>query len=145
MGSVGISGSPVGKETTLLLTDARVRNAKPKEKDYRIPEGHGLYLFVTTGGAKLWRWRHRFGGKGQVMSFGAHPGIGISAARDAHETARKVLARNINPMAQKKEQKEQTGQENLGAQPTTSPSDDRRFSKVADEWCAWWKEGKDER
>ncbi|MGB6689948.1 MAG: integrase arm-type DNA-binding domain-containing protein [Terracidiphilus sp.] len=129
----------------MLLTDAKVRNAKPKEKDYRLPDSHGLYLFVTTGGAKLWRWRYRFGGKEQVMSFGAYPGIGISGAREAHEAARKVLAQGINPMAQKKQQREVTGGEQADVEAITLASDLRRFRNVATQWYDWWKAGKDER
>ena len=133
-------------ETPLALTDTKVRNAKPKEKDYRLADGHGLYLFVTTGGAKLWRWRYRFSGKEQVMSFGAYPGISISAAREAHETARKVLAKGINPMIQKKEQKEEKGGEQLeSGQPTSVASDVPLFREVATQWYDWWKTGKDER
>jgi len=89
------------------LTDTKVRNAKPQEKDYRLIDGHGLHLFVKTNGAKLWRWRYAFEGKGKLMSFGAYPAVTLTAARKAHEDARKVLAESVDPMVEKKDRTEQ--------------------------------------
>lgn len=43
------------------LVDTRLRNAKPKEKPYKLTDGNGLYLLVTpTGGGKLWRFDYSF-------------------------------------------------------------------------------------
>jgi hypothetical protein len=36
-------------------TDAKVKNAKPREKTYKLSDGGGLYLDVTPVGSKLWR------------------------------------------------------------------------------------------
>ena len=117
-----------------MLTEIKVKNAKSKEKDYRIPEGHGLNLLVRAKGAKLWQWRYRFQGKEQVMSFGAYPVVTLAAAREAHTQARRTLAGGVNPMAQKKEEKE------LAALEAMNP-----FRNVAAEWFAKWKEGRDEK
>jgi hypothetical protein len=37
----------------LPLSDAKVRTAKPMEKDYKLSDGFGLYLLVTKTGGKL--------------------------------------------------------------------------------------------
>ena len=37
-----------------MLTDTAVRNAKPKEKPYKLTDGKGLYLLVNQAG-KYWR------------------------------------------------------------------------------------------
>jgi hypothetical protein len=84
----------------MKLTDAKVRNAKRRNKDYKLTDGHGLHLFMKTNGAKLWRWRYEFEGKEKLMSFGAYPDVTITAAR---EDARNLLDRGIDPMAAKKE------------------------------------------
>ena len=55
------------------LTATKVDKAKKKDKDYKLADGHGLYLQVTSRGAKLWRWKYRFQGKEKLMSFGAYP------------------------------------------------------------------------
>lgn len=39
----------------MALTDAAIRNAKPREKDYKLADGSGLYLLVTRAGGRLWR------------------------------------------------------------------------------------------
>jgi hypothetical protein len=33
-----------------MLIDLRTRSAKPREKDYKLSDSAGLYLFVTTRG-----------------------------------------------------------------------------------------------
>jgi hypothetical protein len=38
---------------TLFATT--VANAKPQDRDYKLPDGGGLYLLVEPNGAKLWR------------------------------------------------------------------------------------------
>ena len=39
-----------------MLTDALIRKAKPKSKDYKLSDEKGLYLLVRTNGSKLWRY-----------------------------------------------------------------------------------------
>jgi len=73
----------------MILTDAKVRNAKPQEKDYRLTDGHGLHLYVKANGTKLWHWRYEFNGKEKLMFFGAYPEVTIAASRTAHDRARK--------------------------------------------------------
>jgi hypothetical protein len=34
----------------MALTDTAVRNAKPKNKPYKVMDGQGLYLLVNPGG-----------------------------------------------------------------------------------------------
>nr|WP_237698299.1 integrase arm-type DNA-binding domain-containing protein [Actinobacillus minor] len=41
---------------TKPLTNTETANAKPKEKDYTLSDGKGLYLLVKSGGSKLWRF-----------------------------------------------------------------------------------------
>ena len=45
------------------LNDLVVKNAKAREKEYRLSDGGGLYLVVTPSGGKLWRWSYEFHGK----------------------------------------------------------------------------------
>jgi integrase len=130
---------------SVKLTDAKAKNAKPRDKDYRLSDGHGLYLFVTTEGAKLWRWRYRFEGKEQVMSFGAYPLVSLSEARDAHHDARRLLRQGVNPMHQKKEDKKKAAVREHAEQKALAASQERRFKNVASKWFEWWKVGKNDR
>ena len=44
----------------MKLTDQAIKAAKPREKTYKMADGGGLYLEVTTKGSKLWRLKYRF-------------------------------------------------------------------------------------
>jgi len=37
------------------LSDIQVKNAKPKDKDYKLSDGYGLHLLVTPTGGKTGR------------------------------------------------------------------------------------------
>jgi hypothetical protein len=37
----------------VALTDTRVRNLKPTDNPYKISDGGGLFLLVTTEGSRL--------------------------------------------------------------------------------------------
>jgi hypothetical protein len=39
----------------MALSDVAVRNAKPREKEYKLSDSGGLYLLITPAGGKLWR------------------------------------------------------------------------------------------
>ena len=39
----------------MLLTDKAIKNAKPKEKQYKLADGGGMYLLVNKKGSKYWR------------------------------------------------------------------------------------------
>jgi hypothetical protein len=50
-----------------LLSDARIRNAKPHETPYKMHDGAGLYLHVQTNGSKYWRLKFRYLGKEESL------------------------------------------------------------------------------
>ncbi len=49
-----------------VLSDAKVRALKPKEKPYKQADFDGLLILVNPGGSKLWRFKYRWMGKGAV-------------------------------------------------------------------------------
>jgi integrase len=79
------------------LSDTKIRNAKPAEKEYAIADGQGLSVVVRPNGTKLWLYRYRFGGKRKNMSFGTFPGVGLKAARDKRHHAEKLLNQGQDP------------------------------------------------
>ncbi|WP_298266600.1 integrase arm-type DNA-binding domain-containing protein [Geobacter sp.] len=87
------------------LTELQVRNAKPREGEYKLADGGGLYLLVTPSGGKLWRCDYRFNGKRKTAAFGAYPAVTISDARQRREDAKKQLANGNDPCEAKKAQK----------------------------------------
>jgi integrase len=87
---------------TPMLTDAAVRAAKPKDKQYRLADERGLYLQISTSGAKLWRFKYRVDGKEKVLAFGQYPDVSLGEARDKRDAARKQLEAGVDPAVQKK-------------------------------------------
>lgn len=83
------------------LSDAKIRNAKPAEKQYTIADGQGLSILVRPNGTKLWlyRYRYRFGGKRKTMSFGTIPAVGLKVAREKRHDAEKLLDQGQDPAA----------------------------------------------
>ncbi len=89
------------------LSDATVRNAKPKSKPYKIADGEGLFLLVTPSGSKYWRLKYFFGGKEKLLALGVYPEITLTEARERRSQARKMLAHCSDPGELKKEAKRQ--------------------------------------
>ncbi len=87
---------------TTPLTDLQIRNAKSKEKDYKLSDGRGLYLLVTTTGGKLWRFNYRIGGKQKTLAHGTYPEKSLAEARTDNEEARKLVSKEIDPGDAKK-------------------------------------------
>ncbi|WP_071985403.1 MULTISPECIES: Arm DNA-binding domain-containing protein [Enterobacteriaceae] len=53
-----------------MLTDSKIRSAKPLAKSYKLTDSQGLYLVVSTSSAKLWYFRYRLNGKESRLAFG---------------------------------------------------------------------------
>ena len=87
------------------LSDIQVNKAKPRDKNYKLNDGFGLYLLVTSTGGKLWRFDYRFDEKRKVLALGAYPAITLADARERREDARKLLANGVDPGQVKKAQK----------------------------------------
>jgi integrase len=88
-----------------LNKDAVYRNTKPKEKDYTINDGGGLYFFILANGSKLWRFIYTFQGKRKKLAFGAYPDTTTDNARRKAEVARQQIANGIDPGEIKKQNK----------------------------------------
>ncbi|HLX15073.1 MAG TPA: integrase arm-type DNA-binding domain-containing protein [Bradyrhizobium sp.] len=81
------------------LSDTKIRNATPADKEYAVADGQGLSVVVRPNGTKLWLYRYRFGGKRKNMSFGTFPGVGLKAAREKRHNAEKLLDQGQDPVA----------------------------------------------
>lgn len=83
----------------MALSDLAVRQAKAAEKTYSIPETDGLGLVVTSTGGKSWHLRYYC-----LASKSASPWatFGLREARTLRDEARALLAKGINPHADRK-------------------------------------------
>ena len=111
---------------TVPLSDVQVRNAKVlKGKQATIFDGGGLFLLVKLNGSKGWRFKYRLHGKEKLMSFGTYPEVSLSEARDRRSEARKLVAKGIDPLQVRAEEKQH--QEDVQG---------NTFEKVANEWLS---------
>lgn len=89
----------------MKLTAVQVKTAKPKEKDYKLADGKGLYLLVKKSGSKYWRYKFRFAGKEKSLAIGVFPEVSLSTAREKHLIARQQLEKGLDPSLIKASQK----------------------------------------
>jgi integrase len=87
----------------MSFSDAKVRNAKPKTKPYKITDGEGLFLLVAPSGSKYWRLKYHFAGKEKLLALGVYPAVSLGVARERRTQARKTLAAGADPGEVKKE------------------------------------------
>ncbi len=45
------------------LTDTAVRNAKAKEKQWKLSDKKGLLVLIHPNGSKYWRMKYRYAGR----------------------------------------------------------------------------------
>lgn len=80
-----------------LLTDRAIRNAKPKDKDYRILDGDGLFVLVSKTGGKSFQYRYKLDGVGQTATLKGSTTL-VEARRDV-EPLRRMVAAGDHPRA----------------------------------------------
>ena len=88
------------------LSEIKVRTAKPKESEYKIFDGGGLFLLVTPSGGKLWNLKYLFNNSEKKIAFGPYPEISLATARQRRDEAREQVANGIDPGAVRKAQKQ---------------------------------------
>lgn len=88
------------------LTELQVKNAKPKDKPYKLSDGGGMFLLISLAGGKHWRLKYRFLDKEKLLAMGSYPEVSLSDARDRRHEARKLLANDIDPGAKKQADKQ---------------------------------------
>lgn len=86
----------------MALTNAEAKAARPGERDYKLGDAGGLYLFVTTKGAKSWRMKYRYGGKEKRLTFGLYPEVTLAEARERRDEARRMLRANRDPVVEER-------------------------------------------
>ena len=97
------------------LNDAKLKNAKPSAKPYKLADERGLYLLVKPTGSKLWRFDYRHGGLRKTLALGSYPdvpladrtgaGRKVTGARTMRNQARELLAQGIDPGAARQAEK----------------------------------------
>lgn len=105
------------------LSELKIKAAKPREKAWKLTDGHGLYLEVMPSGSKYWRLKYRYLGKEKRLAIGVYPDTSLALARDKAAAARRLLAEGKDPSAEKQK-----------ARRTAILEAENTFEKLAREW-----------
>ncbi|HDG1679429.1 TPA: tyrosine-type recombinase/integrase [Kluyvera ascorbata] len=94
---------------TRPLTNNEILKAKPREKDFTLHDGDGLFLLVKTSGKKLWRFRYQrpVSNSRTNLSLGSYPALTLAAARQIRDQHLATLAQGMDPQQQQEQASEQ--------------------------------------
>jgi len=116
------------------LTSKAIINAKPREKQWRLSDGEGLFLLIMPGGSKHWRLDYTLNGKRKTYSIGKYPYITLENARNERLKIKRLIIKGIDPVQHRNELR-QLNADNVK----------NTFSGKAAEWLALqfknWTEG----
>ncbi len=120
---------PSFSENRSMLTDSKLKNAKPGARPYKLVDGQGLHALVQTSGSILWQQRYRYEGKERTASHGSYPLVSLLEARKKRDELKKLLLEGLDP-AKVKRQRSADGKFSLGD----------TFKEIADTWHKQWSE-----
>ncbi|HEX5537044.1 MAG TPA: integrase arm-type DNA-binding domain-containing protein [Sphingobium sp.] len=92
----------------MALTDVAVRNAKPREKPYKLGDAGGLFLLVQPSGGKLWRLKYRIDGREKKLALGTYPAVSLADARTRRDDAKRLIEAGADPSIEKARRKAQS-------------------------------------
>ena len=96
----------MSRQTTIgKLPEISVRNAKGKEKPYKLSDGGGLYLLVNPNSSKYWRLKYRLNGKEKSLALGVYPGVSMAEARVEAAKAKKHIRGGIDPVIRRRQER----------------------------------------
>ncbi len=109
-----------------LLDDLTVKAAKPKDKEYTLRDGNGLFLLIHTNGGKYFHLRTTLHGKPKKIQLGTYPEISLSKARElARESLKLVKVEHRDPVLEARLEKSGKAKDA-----------ENTFQKIAEEWLA---------
>lgn len=62
-----------------VLTDAALRNLKPKDKAYKVTDRDGLYVYVLKSGTISFRYNYAINGRQETLVLGRYEFLGYDA------------------------------------------------------------------
>jgi len=89
----------------MALTDLQLKQAAPRDKDWKLADSGGLYILIRTNGSKLWRMKYRQDGHEKKLTFGRYPEVSLRDARLRRDEARVEIGQGGYPALRKREEK----------------------------------------
>lgn len=82
-----------------MLTDAKIKAAKPRDRAYKLVDSGQLFLHVSPAGGRHWRMNYTFGKNAQgrpaqkTLTFGPYPALTLLDARGKRDEAKAISLR----------------------------------------------------
>tara|TARA_R110000787_G_scaffold32357_14_gene85497 strand:+ start:8557 stop:9912 length:1356 start_codon:yes stop_codon:yes gene_type:complete len=114
-----------------VLTDAKVKAARPRDAAYKLADSNQLYLHVSPAGGKHWRMNYTYGRSAKnpaalaqkTLTFGPYPAVTLVEARRRRDEAKAMLIAGRDPATERR----------LAAKAHTSATGNT-FQSVAQAW-----------
>ncbi len=90
-----------------MLTDAALKNLKPKPKGYKVTDRDGMYVHVSPHGTITFRLDYRLNGRRETLNLGRYgrDGISLLVARERCLDARREVREGRSPAIEKQREK----------------------------------------
>ncbi|MEO1923517.1 MAG: integrase arm-type DNA-binding domain-containing protein [Nautiliaceae bacterium] len=111
------------------LTELEIKNAKPKNKKYKLYDGDYLYLEVYPLGNKQWVYEYK---KKATFRIGSYPTLKLKDARNKKDQIKREIELYRLDLVLQKRQEEKIKSKKI-------------FENVVKEWLKEYKKGKAER
>ncbi len=85
-----------------LLDDLTIKAAKPKEKEYALRDGNGLFLLVHPNGSKYFQLRTTLHAKPKKLQLGSYPDLSLKDARILAMKKRQLITEHKDPVIEAK-------------------------------------------
>jgi len=91
----------------MMLSDAKVKAAKAKDKPYKLGDAAQLFLYVSTTGVRSWRMNYTFGRNAQdrpqqkTLTLGTYPTMSLVEARAERDDAKAWLKAGKDPSVER--------------------------------------------
>lgn len=106
-----------------MLTDAAVKNLRPKSTSYKMTDRDGLYLLISPKGGIAFKYDYRFNGRRESVTLGSYgpAGLSLAKAREKLIDAKRMIAEGVSPALEKQRAKRRL-------------KEARDFAHVAQKW-----------
>ena len=113
------------------LTDTKIKNLKPTEKDYALADGNGLQILIKPNKRKKWEFIYssptQYNSQGKKKrrktTFGYYPETSLKTARDRTNECLDLISRGIDPIDKKSEDKQDSIRK-----------ENNNFKLIAEQW-----------
>lgn len=85
------------------LTEMQIRNAKPKDKPYKLTDQEGLRLLVRPSGKKVWQLQYSYNKKQNTFTIGNYSQVSTAEARQKRDVIRSLVKQGIDPNQKKQD------------------------------------------